>query len=219
MPGFDRDRHCCLLFPIVWGLVLAGCELVLDLPEPSSGNESSGNPNSGGPNSNDAPADDQPGPEPGSETPQQASERVLEEFAGCMTLANFRSADMAEKFGGMTTEIDAECENCHATGGHGFIASRVDEIFYATISTKKSHLLQYVKVDLTMGAAAAKIVVNTTSFAGVANAQAPHSEHPRFPCTLPNCDNQGMQALRQFYALTMAAKAGGTCPSPRPLED
>jgi hypothetical protein len=38
----------------------------------------------------------------GGETLSQASERVLNEFRGCMTLADFQAADMADAWGGMT---------------------------------------------------------------------------------------------------------------------
>ncbi|MGE0872324.1 MAG: hypothetical protein AB7P03_27445 [Kofleriaceae bacterium] len=156
----------------------------------------------------------------GGETLAQASERVLSEFAGCMTLANFQTADMAQAWGGLDAQNNTECDNCHATGGNGFLASRDEDFFYTYFSTKKYFLLQYLTVDLTAGAADAKVVINKASFMGVANAQDPHREHPRFDCS-PNdgCTNDGMTALKEFYDLTMAAKAAGTCQPPRPLEN
>ncbi|MGE0549273.1 MAG: hypothetical protein AB7O24_20305 [Kofleriaceae bacterium] len=155
---------------------------------------------------------------PGEESLAQASERVLGEFAGCMTVANFQTSNMAEAFGGLRSENNTLCDNCHATGGYGFIASRAEQFFYDVISRKKYFLLHYVTVDTTGGAAAAKVVVNTNAFFGVANGEDPHREHPRFPCARPDCDNEGMRALRQFYDLTMAAKAAGGC-APKMLEN
>jgi hypothetical protein len=68
-------------------------------------------------------------------------------------------------------------------------------------------MLQYFTVDLTQGTANAKVIVNTTSFAGVANGHPPDNEHPRFNPT----NNQGMTALNQFYTLTTQRMAAGTC--------
>ena len=77
---------------------------------------------------------------------------------------------MAQAWGNMQANNGSDCENCHATGGQGMIATR------ATTSTarcsrpsatNKYYMLQYFTVDLTGGAAAAKVIINTTSFDGV----------------------------------------------------
>jgi hypothetical protein len=147
----------------------------------------------------------------GSESLSSATERVLSEFAGCMTLENFQAANMVA-WGDVDAENNTECDNCHATGGEGFIASRAEGPFYSVVSTKKYFFLQYLTVDLTQGAANAKVVINETSFRGVYNGMDPHREHPRF-----NLDNPGMTALESFYDLTMARKAAGQCDPPRAL--
>lgn len=154
------------------------------------------------------------------ESLSQATERVLSQFAGCMSLTNFQTANMAQAWGNMNATNNQQCENCHATGGFGFIASRQESLFYSTVSTKKYFFLQYLTVDLTAGAAMAKVIINTTSFAGVSQGQDPHREHPRFNST----NNQGMQALKSFYDATMtrmAIPAGqpGACDPPRALEN
>ncbi|MDX2094273.1 MAG: hypothetical protein SFX73_40965 [Kofleriaceae bacterium] len=150
-------------------------------------------------------------PPPGTESLSAATERVLSEFAGCMTLQNFQASNM-KAWGDVDCQNNQECENCHATGGEGFIASQAETQFYNVVSTKKYFFLQYLTVDLTLGAPQAKVVVNETSFRGVYNAKDPHREHPTF-----NLDNEGMTALRQFYDLTMARKAAGQCDPPRAL--
>lgn len=149
----------------------------------------------------------------GPETLSAATERVLSEFAGCMTKTDFDAANMAQAWGGMQAQNNQECDNCHATGGEGFVASRLSSQFWNIFSNKKYYFLQYMTVDLTMGAAAAKVVINTTSFRGVATATDPHREHPTFNAT----NNQGMNALNSFYTTTMAKKTAGTCGAPRPL--
>jgi len=150
---------------------------------------------------------------PGSESLQQASERVLAEFAGCMTLTDFQTAQMANKWGDMNAQNNQQCENCHATGAEGFIASQNESFMWNVFSNRKYYFLQYLTVDLLGGPTAAKVIVNETSFRGVATAMAPHQEHPTF-----NLNNsQGMTALKQFYDLTMAKKMAGTCGTPRPF--
>jgi hypothetical protein len=153
--------------------------------------------------------------QPQGETLSQATERVLSAFAGCMQKTDFDAANMANAWGNMNTNNNSQCENCHATGGEGFIASRNSQFMYDVVSTKKYYFLQYLTVDLTGGAAAAKVVINQASFLGVSQGQDPHREHPRFNAT----NNQGMTALTQFYNATMTrVGTAGLC-APKPLQN
>jgi hypothetical protein len=155
-------------------------------------------------------------PTTGVETLSQATERVLSKFAGCMQLTDFTAANMAQAWGNMNAQNNQQCENCHANGGEGFIATQQTNLFYNVVSTKKYFFLQYLTVDLTMGAPGAKVVINTTSMTGVGTGQDPHREHPRFNPT----NNQGMTALTQFYNATMArVNATPSVCDPRPLSN
>jgi len=156
-----------------------------------------------------------PPPAMGAETLSAATERVLSEFAGCMTKTDFDTANMAQAWGGMQAQNNQECDNCHATGGFGMVASRVSTQMWNIFSVKKYYFLQYMTVDLTQGAAAAKVVINTSSFKGVSQGLDPHREHPQFNATT----NQGMTALTQFYNKTLANKTAGTCMPPRALQN
>lgn len=149
------------------------------------------------------------------ETLSQATERVLSAFAGCMQYTDFQQANMANAWGNLTAQNNQQCENCHSTGGEGFIATRQSQLFYDVVSTKKYFFLQYFTVDLTAGAMAAKVVINQASFIGVANGQDPHREHPRFNAT----NNQGMQALTAFYNTTMARVGQAGLCTPKPLQN
>ena len=152
----------------------------------------------------------------GGETLSQATERVLSQFAGCMQYTDFQAANMAQAWGGMDAQNNTECDNCHNSGGEGFIASRQSQFFYDVVSTKKYFFLQYLTVDLTQGAAAAKVVMNRASFLGVANGQDPHREHPRFDGSV---NSPGWQALTQFYNATMTrVNTAGLC-QPKPLSN
>jgi hypothetical protein len=152
-------------------------------------------------------------PPAGGETLPQASERVLSEFAGCITKANFDAANMAQAWGRMQANNGSACETCHSTGQSFFLANSAGTLMFDTVTTKKYFFLQYLTVDLTAGATGAKVIINESSFKGVSAGQDPHREHPRFNAL----QNQGMNALKTFYNSTMAAKAAGTCGPPRAL--
>jgi len=159
---------------------------------------------------------------PGVETLSQATERVLSQFAGCMQQTDFNAANMGPAWGNMNTNNNSQCHDCHVNGGEGYIAANDNTFMYSVVSTKKYYSLQYFTVDLTQGAAGAKVVVNKASFVGVANGQDPHREHPRFQCaSVTNCTNQGMTALTQFYNATMArvGMSATVCPTPKPLQN
>jgi hypothetical protein len=154
------------------------------------------------------------GPTPtGTETLSQATERVLSAFAGCMQYTDFQAANMAQSWGGLDAQNNTECDNCHNSGGEGFMASRQSQFMYDVVSTKKYYFLQYFTVNLTAGAAAAKVELNRSSFLGVSNAQDPHREHPRFDPT------DGNAASLLFYNATMTrVNTPGLC-APRTLEN
>jgi hypothetical protein len=147
------------------------------------------------------------------ETPAQATERVVKEWSGCMTLANFTAANMIA-WGNMQANNSA-CKTCHVDGEYGQIASDVAGPFFSTISTNRYYMAQYFSVQLIDPANPtapfnpmnAKMIINTKSFTAVGTAQPPHGEHPRF--TLQG--SQGMAALQKYYDSTMAAKTAGTC--------
>ncbi|MBV8759526.1 MAG: hypothetical protein JO257_19720 [Deltaproteobacteria bacterium] len=152
------------------------------------------------------------------ESPGQATARLMNEWSACMNITDFNSANMATAWGNMQTNNGSRCESCHATGGYGMIVTQVAESapnggppgLFTTLATNKYYMIQYFSVDLTQpgtGGKMGKIIVNTTSFNGVANAQPPHTEHPTFNAT----NNQGMTALNQFYTLVSAKVAAGNC--------
>ena len=155
------------------------------------------------------------------ETPGAATARLMNEWSACMNLTDFNSANMATAWGQMQTNNGSRCESCHATGGYGMIVTQVAESttggppgLFTTIATNKYYMIQYFSVDLTKPGVGptdtgkmGQIVINHTSFEGVARQQPPHTEHPTF-----NADNnQGMTALQSFYDLTMAKVTAGGC--------
>jgi hypothetical protein len=152
-----------------------------------------------------------------SETPGQATARVLNEWSACMTEANWTTANMTSAWGTMQANNGGKCEDCHATGGQGMIATEIQDSgpagpgMWSVVSTNEYYMVQFFTVDLTGGTTAAKVVINNVSFKGVSSGQPPHTEHPTFNAT----NNQGMTALTKFYNLTAAAVTAGGCGSPK----
>jgi hypothetical protein len=150
------------------------------------------------------------------ETASQANKRLLKQWSGCMTKTDFDTANMAGNVGGWQTNNNQECDNCHATGSEGMIASRDvaggGQTFFNVISQHSAYMQQYFIVDMTGGTATAAVKMNRASFDGVSTRKAPHVEHPTFDST----DNgRGIQAISQFYTLTMAHVATpATCEVP-----
>ena len=141
-------------------------------------------------------------PPPTQESAAAATTRVLTQWSGCMTLANFNTANMANAWGTMQAQNNETCEQCHTNGGQGFVASELVSTMYDLITKHRQYMTQYFAVDLTGGTAGAKVIINTVSFQQVGTGLAPHTEHPRFNPT----NNQGMTALQKFYTSTDAAR-------------
>jgi hypothetical protein len=127
---------------------------------------------------------------------------VMKKWSGCMTIANFNTAQMAQKWGALATQANQRCTNCHQAGLYGMIISDTATTYFDTISKHKDYLLKYFTVDGT-----GKVVINTAS---MTNAGVTLQDHPRFDPTT----NAGMTALQTFYTSTMAAQTAGTCGPP-----
>jgi len=156
-----------------------------------------------------------PNPTPTGESAGEATVRLTKEWSGCMDLVNFQTANM-KAWGNVNANNGGNCKTCHYNGEYGMIAENQDTPFFDTIASDKYYMAQYFSVDLTGGVAAAKVIINTRSFAGVGTGIAPHQSHPRFD---PE-NNNGMAALQEFYDLTVAAKAAapaGVCGPPKLL--
>jgi hypothetical protein len=157
---------------------------------------------------------------PVGETPSAASERLIREWSGCMTIDDFIAAGMPNGWGNLNAQNNTQCRDCHATGGNFFLATDQPEFFFNGLTgatgqaISKYLLLQYFKVDLSEGVENAKVVINETSIQGVATGGPGHLEHPRFN---PNNqgNNRGMPVLERFYNRTMAHVTAGTCGPPR----
>jgi hypothetical protein len=139
-------------------------------------------------------------------TPTVNPKEVLKTFSGCLTIADFNTAQMAQKWSALAASNNQKCLNCHQAGGDGFIVNANADLMFKVMSENSAYLLKFFSVD-TSGTPA-KVVVNTGSFM---NAGVTIAGHPRFDPT----NNAGMVALKAFYDLAAAKQLAGTC-SPTP---
>jgi hypothetical protein len=130
---------------------------------------------------------------------------VLRTFSGCLTLADFNTALMAQKWSALAADNNQKCLNCHQGGTAGFIVSANADLFFKTISESSAYMLKYFAVDTSV--MPAKVVINTGS---MTNAGTTLAGHPRFNPTV----NAGMTALKEFYDLAVAKQTAGTCGPP-----
>jgi len=133
----------------------------------------------------------------------------LRTWSGCMKIADFNTAQMAQKWGALAAGT-SRCANCHQSGAFAFMSGNGNnaQIFFDTITTQKDLLLKYFTVD-----AAGLVIINQAAFtnAGVALPAGGTSNHPAFNPTT----NAGMDALLLFYTATKANETAATCDPPR----
>lgn len=132
--------------------------------------------------------------------------QVLKKWSGCMTLANFNTAQMAQKWGNLAAD-GQKCSNCHGQGAFAFITSTNAQTMFDLMTKHKDYLLKFFTVDGT-----GKVIVNLAS---LTNAGTTLEGHPRFDAT----NNAGTLALQQYYTATAALMEGTTpCDPPRLLD-
>ena len=131
---------------------------------------------------------------------------VLKKWSGCMTIANFNTAQMAQKWGSLAANGQL-CSNCHGSGAFAFIATTNATTMFDMMSKHKDYLLKFFSVDAT-----GKVVVNLAS---ITNAATTLEGHPRFD----PMNNAGVTALQTFYMSTSTAMTGTTpCDPPRLID-
>lgn len=127
------------------------------------------------------------------ETPSEATLRLMTQYAGCMNIPDAQTVGMWPPTGAINPQ---PCDNCHATAGYGFLAS-LDASFFSTALRQYPQLTaQYYIVDLSSGVANARVVVNSANFERVASRQGPHADHPPFDVSATSA---GMQAIAAAY--------------------
>jgi hypothetical protein len=154
------------------------------------------------------------GGQTGTETPAQASQRIVAEWSGCLKQTDFEALGFGEAWANKGSN-EGNCEQCHTAGYSGFKANDDNAGMYETLSTNKYYMFAYFAADISdPNLANAKMVPNFMNFQRVGQRQVPHQEHPAFNTDL---NDNAFQKLQQLYDLTMGYKTAGTCGPPRIL--
>jgi hypothetical protein len=134
------------------------------------------------------------------DSPAAAIKRTMNQFAACMQLTDFQTANMATDLGNMQSRNPQDaCHSCHDNGEYSFYNNNVEGAFYNVISTHSRYMLMYFSVDTTGGVANYKMQINPNSFMMVGQAKYPFNDHPQFdPTTITQ-----NQSLVDFYNATM----------------
>lgn len=151
---------------------------------------------------------------PPTESPGQATARLISEWSGCLNVQDFIDTRFGESWANQGSDA-GNCENCHSTGAYGMFANDDNAMMYEVLSTRREYMLFFFKADVTITPAA--MATNEQHFITLGLAQPPHQEHPEFN---PNQANNGLGIspvanLTELYNRTMAHKAAGTCGPPR----
>jgi hypothetical protein len=145
-----------------------------------------------------------PPPVDGGQPPTgKTADELARAWSGCLSLDNFKLANMATAWGTLAATNGQACSSCHGTGLQGFYADRDENGMFTAISTMKAFMLTYFSPDV----AHQTMIVNEALFQAAASGQPPFDGHPPFdPKT-----NAGMTALRSFYTLTQTRQQANTC--------
>lgn len=147
-----------------------------------------------------------PEPDPGpSPDPTVPDDDNFVRWMKCMTLADFREAEMVKEWNKTRAENETLCEACHENGAEGFILTKREQKFFDVIKTNKYYALQYFAYS---PLSAFDVQENQIAMNGVSQGFDPHREHPRFNPI------QGLAASSYFASLTQArfVASGGNCP-------
>lgn len=137
--------------------------------------------------------------------PPPDPKEILRTFSGCLTQADFNTAQMTQKWSTLAALNNQKCLNCHQGGIAGFVVSTDPTLYFKLVSEQSAQMLKYFSVDT--ASSPAKVVINTGSFM---NAGVTLTSHPHFD----PMNNQGMVALKAWYDLAAAKQAQSTCGAP-----
>jgi hypothetical protein len=145
------------------------------------------------------------------ETPAQATARIISEWSGCLKETDFIALGFGEAWANKGSN-QGNCEQCHTSGAYGFKANDDNAGMYVTLSTNKYYMMSFFAADISdPNLANAKMIPNYPNFIRVGQRNVPHQEHPAFNTDL---NDAAFVKLQELYDLTMGYKTAGTCGPP-----
>ena len=131
---------------------------------------------------------------------------ALQEWSGCMNLEDWEEQNVASLWANKNAENQGDCDACHNLAGDGFMASENSLLVFETITTNPNLMPSY----FTQSTDGTSVVINAARFQKVGSQLSPHENHGAF-----NVEGGAMDALRNFYDLTVQRKLDGLCEPPR----
>jgi hypothetical protein len=161
-------------------------------------------------------------PPPGTETPGASTTRLVNQFAGCLTLDDFTGVNFGPRLANKGSN-QGQCQQCHWSGAYGYFVNDDNATVYDVLTTNKYYLLAYYAADVTPPLPAdRKMMPNFMNYDRVCRRVPPHTEHPQ--CQAPDPgppmgpgNDDAYQALVELYDIVQARILAGTCGPPIPL--
>jgi hypothetical protein len=155
--------------------------------------------------------------------PVQPAEKLMQNFASCMTLETFSAANMAAACGNQNCENNQQCRDCHIQASptnRNFLASTVNEDFFVRLQTNRV-LLQKYFLPTPADSPTPTMSSNMPLFEMALGAQGAYFQHPRVNNGNGTPTNNGCtQAMAAFLDATVqkATAAGPNGCGPNPFE-
>jgi hypothetical protein len=136
-------------------------------------------------------------------------EALLMKWSGCMQLTEFTAANFAQTWANKQANQSGACQQCHTTGGNGFLANQDSPTMFSRLMQKNPYggyfLEDYFTVDTTTNPASPKVIINLALLQREGGGYAQHG-------TFSTATNDpAMQVLQNYYNTTMAHFTAGTC--------
>ncbi len=131
---------------------------------------------------------------------------ALQEWSGCMNLDDWEAQNVASLWADKDAQNQGDCDACHNLGADGFMASNDSVRVFENITTNPSLMPSY----FTQTIDGTSVVINRARLEKVGNQLSPHEAHGAF-----QVDGNAMEALQNFYDLTVSRKLAGQCQPPR----
>lgn len=130
-----------------------------------------------------------------------AATDLMAAWAGCFTMANWTDSKMAQ-WTAKQTDQGSTCGGCHAEGEYGFFANPTAQIMFDQNRTAEG-IASFFQVSA--AGAQPEVVASVDKLRSKCSGA---NLHPA--CAV---DDQYVEYLQRFHALTRATMAAGTCPN------
>lgn len=138
---------------------------------------------------------------------------LMKQFSGCLTKTDFDTYNVATNWANNVNTTEGTCKKCHVNGTANMMATQQDQYMFNSITMYREYMMTFFRIDTTQN----MVVVNTNAFQsayyGGLDGQHPRNWTGGDPGA-PNTNNQGVQALQQWYTAAAQKLAAHQCGTP-----